>query len=81
MIESRNRIKKKYFKLIASKNKKLANKFIFAVEYLNLIGMSYQGHVMIWIIAFIKIFIKNPINIIEKLRDTAWTFRNLLRNK
>ena len=81
MIESRNKIKEKYFKIIAAKNKKLANNFVFTINYWNLIGMSYQGHVSVWIIACIKIFIKNPINMIKNLKDIAWTFRNLLRNK
>jgi glycosyltransferase involved in cell wall biosynthesis len=81
MIESRNKIKEKYFKIIAAKNKKLANNFVFTTIYWNLIGMSYQGHVSVWIITCIKIFIKNPINMIKNLKDIAWTFRNLLRNK
>lgn len=81
MIESRNKIKEKYFKIIAAKNKKLANNFVFTINYWNLIGMSYQGYVSVWIITCIKIFIKNPINMIKKLRDIAWAFRNLLRNK
>ena len=81
MIESRNKIKEKYFEIIASKNKKLANNFVFTIDYWNLIGMSYQGYVSVWIITCIKIFIKNPINMIKKLKDIAWAFRNLLRNK
>lgn len=81
MIESRNKIKEKYFKIIAARDKKLANTFDFIVRFWNLIGMSYQGRIIVWIIAFIKLIIKNPINMIIKFKDTAWAFKNLIRNK
>jgi len=81
MIEARTKIKEKYFEIINEKDKKLANKFVFTIDYWNLIGMSYQGYVSGWIIRCIKIFIKNPINMIKRSRDIAWAFKNLFVNK
>jgi len=81
MIESRTKIKNKYFQIILKKNKKLADSFVFTVDYWNLISLSYHGHVSVWIITCIKMFIKNPINMIKNLKDIAWTFRNLFRSK
>jgi alpha-1,3-rhamnosyltransferase len=81
MIESRNKIKDKYFKIIAAKDKKLANSFSFTVEYWNFIGMSYLGNKIDWFFVLMKLFISNPLNMIKKLKDTCWAFKNLLKAK
>lgn len=81
MVECRNQIRDKYFKIIAAKDKKLANSFNFTIKYWNFIGISYQGNIIHWFFVLIKLFITNPLNMIQKLRDTFWAFRNLFRAK
>ena len=81
MIESRNKIKRKYYEIIAKKDKKLASSFSFTIKYWNLVNMSYQGNIVIWLVVLIKLFIKNPISTIKKSRDIFWGLRNLLKAK
>ena len=81
MIDSRNKIRDKYFQTIALKDQKLANLFDFTIRYWNLIGMSYQGHKFLWCYELLKLSIKNPIQLSRKFKDTAWAFKNLLTSK
>ena len=78
MIESRNKIKQKYYKLIADKDLKLAYSFDHTIDFWNLMGLSYQSKIMDWMISCLKLFLKNPFSFLIKFREIAWSFKNLL---
>ncbi len=80
MIESRKKIRDKYFEIIASKDKELADSFDFTIRFWNLIGMSYEGNKVAWIIELFKLFTKNPMKFIMKFKDLISAFKNLLIN-
>lgn len=78
MIESRNKIKHKYYKLIADKDLKLAYSFDYTIDFWNLMGLSYQSKIAYWMISCLKLFFKNPISSLIKFREIAWSFKNLM---
>lgn len=78
MIESRNKIREKYYKAISKKDLRLARAFDFTIDFWNLMGLSYQGRIWEWYQAFLKLIFKNPLSSQSKFRDILWSFKNLL---
>lgn len=78
MIESRNKIKLKYYDKIFKIDHKLALAFDFTIDFWNLMGLSYQGKIHVWYFAFIRLIIKYPLFSVSKMRDISWSFKNLI---
>lgn len=78
MIESRNKIRLKYYDKIFKIDNKLALEFDFTIDFWNLMGLSYQGKIFTWYYALMRLIIKNPKFSLLKIRDIAWSLKNLI---